>query len=106
MQAPPALFIYDVFPGGGIAHKVYARAEQCFRRARAAIGACPCTAPDGCPGCVKSSVGFNLGLSKQAAVLILDGLLMAWAEDISSGGGHGPRARARARGRGGCCLGR
>jgi hypothetical protein len=52
------------------------------------IGACPCTAPDGCPGCVKASVGFNLGLSKQAAVLILDGLLMAWAEDISSGGGR------------------
>lgn len=80
-EDPPRIFIFDSVPGGGIAVKVGDRIEEIWRRARSVIASCECKAADGCPACIKAHHGFNDGLNKDVAQMILDGLLMAWAEE-------------------------
>jgi len=72
----PAIFIYDGYPGGvGITEKGYALADALMAATREVIEACPCEA--GCPSCVQSPKCGNLNepLDKQAALVLLEGLL-------------------------------
>ena len=87
---PPRIYIYDSFPGGGIAQKIHGKVEEIWRRAAAVIKACPCTAVDGCPSCLKSHHGWSEGLNKQVSLVILDGLLMSWAGDSPADGAPSP----------------
>ena len=72
----PQIFIYDAFPGGvGIAEKGFDILEELWRATLSAIEECPCEA--GCPSCVQSPKcgNNNEPLDKEAAVVILRGLL-------------------------------
>jgi len=72
----PQVFIYDAFPGGvGIAEKGFEMLEELWRATLSAIEECPCEA--GCPSCVQSPKcgNNNEPLDKEAAVVILRGLL-------------------------------
>jgi DEAD/DEAH box helicase domain-containing protein len=72
----PAVFIYDGYPGGvGITEKGYALADALMAATREVIEACPCES--GCPSCVQSPKCGNLNhpLDKQAALVLLEGLL-------------------------------
>ncbi len=77
----PTIFIYDGHPGGvGITRTAFARFEELCEDARRLIAGCPCSS--GCPSCVQSPKCGNLNepLSKQGALLVLEGLLAATAE--------------------------
>ncbi len=70
------IFIYDGYPGGiGIAEKGYQLVEELWQATLRAISDCPCQ--DGCPSCVQSPKcgNNNEPLDKQAARILLDGLL-------------------------------
>lgn len=70
------IFIYDGYPGGiGIAEKGYEIVEALWAAALKAIEECPCH--DGCPACIQSPKcgNNNEPLDKQAAVILLRGLL-------------------------------
>jgi len=70
------IFIYDAFPGGvGIAEKGFEILEELWRATLSAIEECPCEA--GCPSCIQSPKcgNNNEPLDKEAAVVILRGLL-------------------------------
>ena len=72
----PQVFIYDAFPGGvGIAEKGFELLTELWRATLRAIKECPCEA--GCPSCVQSPKcgNNNEPLDKEAAVVILEGLL-------------------------------
>ena len=72
----PQIFIYDAFPGGvGIAEKGFDILEELWRATLSAIEECPCEA--GCPSCIQSPRcgNNNEPLDKEAAVVILRGLL-------------------------------
>ncbi|MDR7521119.1 MAG: DUF1998 domain-containing protein [Armatimonadota bacterium] len=74
----PAIFIYDGHPGGvGITEKGYALIESLMAATREVIEACPCE--DGCPSCIQSPKCGNLNepLDKEAALVLLRGLLVA-----------------------------
>ena len=70
------VFIYDAFPGGvGIAEKGFELLTELWQATLRAIKECPCEA--GCPSCVQSPKcgNNNEPLDKEAAVVILEGLL-------------------------------
>ena len=70
------IFIYDAFPGGvGIAEKGFEILGELWRATLSAIEECLCEA--GCPSCVQSPKcgNNNEPLDKEAAVVILRGLL-------------------------------
>ncbi len=72
----PQIFIYDGFPGGvGIAEKAFELLLELWEATRRAIAECPCAA--GCPSCTHSPKcgNNNQPLDKEAALLILHGLL-------------------------------
>ena len=78
-EDPPRVFIFDSVPGGGLVAKLASNIERVWRRAHGLITDCSCKAIDGCPACIKSHHGWGEGLNKDVALLILDGLCMAWA---------------------------
>jgi DEAD/DEAH box helicase domain-containing protein len=70
------IFIYDAYPGGvGIAEKGFDLIEELWQTTLRAIAECPCQ--EGCPGCIQSPKcgNNNQPLDKQAARLLLEGLL-------------------------------
>ncbi|MDH5695640.1 MAG: DEAD/DEAH box helicase [Dehalococcoidia bacterium] len=70
------IFIYDAYPGGiGIAEKGFDLVEELWQTTLKAITECPCQ--DGCPSCVQSPKcgNNNKPLDKEAAKVILEGLL-------------------------------
>ncbi|MFQ5343421.1 MAG: DEAD/DEAH box helicase [Anaerolineae bacterium] len=72
----PQIFIYDAYPGGvGIAEKGYELLTELWQATLEAIRDCLCEA--GCPSCIQSPKcgNNNEPLDKQAAIVILQGLL-------------------------------
>jgi len=70
------IFIYDAFPGGvGIAEKGFELLTQLWKATLETISECPCES--GCPSCIQSPKcgNNNEPLDKEAAILILHGLL-------------------------------
>jgi len=70
------VFIYDAYPGGiGIAEKGYDMIEELWEATLNVIAECPCQ--DGCPSCVQSPKcgNNNKPLDKEAAKVILEGLV-------------------------------
>ena len=72
----PQIFIYDAYPGGiGIAEKGFELVEELWQATLKAIAECPCQ--EGCPSCIQSPKcgNNNKPLDKEAAKIILEGLL-------------------------------
>jgi DEAD/DEAH box helicase domain-containing protein len=70
------IFIYDAYPGGiGIAEKGFSMIRELWEATLRVIAECPCQ--DGCPSCVQSPKcgNNNKPLDKEAAKVILEGLL-------------------------------
>ncbi|HUV75232.1 MAG TPA: DEAD/DEAH box helicase [Dehalococcoidales bacterium] len=70
------IFIYDAYPGGiGIAEKGFDMIAELWRATLRAIAECPCQ--EGCPSCVQSPKcgNNNKPLDKEAAKVILEGLV-------------------------------
>ena len=70
------IFIYDAYPGGiGIAEKGFDLIEELWQATLRAIMECPCQ--EGCPSCIQSPKcgNNNEPLDKEAARLLLQGLL-------------------------------
>jgi len=70
------IFIYDAYPGGiGIAAKGFEMVERLWSATLQAVEECPCQ--DGCPSCVQSPKcgNNNEPLDKEAALVLLQGLL-------------------------------
>jgi DEAD/DEAH box helicase domain-containing protein len=70
------IFIYDAFPGGvGISEKGFELLTELWKATLETISECPCES--GCPSCIQSPKcgNNNEPLDKEAAVLILRGLL-------------------------------
>ena len=70
------IFIYDAYPGGiGIAERGFDLVEELWRATLKAIIECPCE--DGCPSCIQSPKcgNNNEPLDKEAAQILLEGLL-------------------------------
>ena len=73
----PAVFIYDGYPGGvGLCRQAFARLPDLLAAALATIVSCPCEV--GCPSCVHSPKcgSGNRPIDKEAARLLLEGLLV------------------------------
>ena len=71
-----AIFIYDAFPGGvGLAARGFEVIVELLEKTVNLIKTCECE--DGCPSCIHSPKcgSGNKPLDKQAAILILEGLL-------------------------------
>jgi len=71
-----AIFIYDAFPGGvGLAARGFEVIVELLDKTMNLIKTCECE--DGCPSCIHSPKcgSGNKPLDKQAAILILEGLL-------------------------------
>jgi DEAD/DEAH box helicase domain-containing protein len=74
--AKAQIFIYDAYPGGiGIAEKGYELITELWQTTLKAIAECPCQ--EGCPSCIQSPKcgNNNKPLDKQAARMLLEGLL-------------------------------
>ncbi|MDZ4247399.1 MAG: Zn-binding domain-containing protein, partial [Dehalococcoidia bacterium] len=72
----PQIFIYDAYPGGiGIAEKGFEIIEELWETTLKLIKDCPCE--EGCPSCVQSPKcgNNNQPLDKEAAMVILEGLI-------------------------------
>ena len=72
----PTIFIHDAYQGGvGFAEKGYERAEELLAATLEAVASCPCE--NGCPNCIYSPKcsNFNRPLDKEAAIMLLYGLL-------------------------------
>ena len=70
------IFIYDAHPGGiGIAEKGFEMIAELWQATLKAVEACPCT--EGCPSCVQSPKcgNNNQPLDKEAALMLLQGLV-------------------------------
>lgn len=70
------VFIYDAYPGGiGIAEKGFDMITQLWQATLRVIDECPCQ--EGCPSCIQSPKcgNNNKPLDKEAAKIILEGLL-------------------------------
>ncbi len=83
----PQVFIYDAFPGGvGIAEKGFELLEELWRRTLQLIEECPCK--EGCPSCIQSPKcgNDNQPLDKEAAKVILEGLLGVTRNSSMKGG--------------------
>ncbi|KAL6848507.1 hypothetical protein ACP4OV_021801 [Aristida adscensionis] len=77
--APDRILLYDKHPGGiGLASQVKLLFGELLIAALELISTCSCTNNfDGCPNCIQSFAcgGYNKNLSKEAAVLILKGVI-------------------------------
>ena len=76
-----AIFIYDGHPGDvGIAKRIYDIILELLERTRKLVSECTCE--EGCPSCIHSPKcgAGNKPLDKQAAVMVLNGLLTESAE--------------------------
>ncbi len=74
--AKSAIFIYDAYPGGvGLAHHGFDIILQLLEKTREHLNSCECE--EGCPSCIHSPKcgSGNKPLDKEAALVILDGLL-------------------------------
>lgn len=81
--AAPTIFIYDGYPGGvGITEKGYRLMDALMSATLEIIEACPCEA--GCPSCIQSPKcgSLNEPLDKQAALLLLRGLLRRIPDEV------------------------
>ncbi|KAG0531281.1 hypothetical protein BDA96_04G010000 [Sorghum bicolor] len=90
-SAPGVLLLYDKHPGGiGLAAQVERLFGELLVAALQLVSACGCAGADGCPSCVQSFAcsGHNRNLDKQAAVMILRGVI-----ENESGGCGGSRRR-------------
>lgn len=70
------IFIYDAYPGGiGIAEKGFNMITELWQATLKVIAECPCQ--EGCPSCIQSPKcgNNNKPLDKEAAKIILEGLL-------------------------------
>jgi len=70
------IFIYDAYPGGiGIAERGFKLVEELWRATLELVEECPCR--DGCPGCIQSPKcgNNNYPLDKEAALILLRGLV-------------------------------
>lgn len=70
------IFIYDAYPGGiGIAEKGFDLVEKLWQTTLKAVTECPCQ--EGCPSCIQSPKcgNNNKPLDKEAARMLLKGLL-------------------------------
>lgn len=84
--ALPTVFVYDGHPGGaGFAERAYEAADAWLRATRDVIAECGCEA--GCPSCVQSPKcgNGNNPLAKREAVLVLDIVLDALAQQREQG---------------------
>ena len=73
----PAIFIYDGYPGGvGLSRKAFEKIDEFLELTHRAIAECSCEI--GCPSCVHSPKcgSGNRPIDKQAALQILDRLLL------------------------------
>ncbi len=71
-----AIFIYDGYPGGvGLAHRAFEIILELLEKTKRLLKTCECD--DGCPSCIHSPKcgSGNKPLDKDAALLILEGLL-------------------------------
>jgi len=71
------IFIYDAYPGGiGIAEKGFEMIIELWQATLKAVEACPCN--DGCPSCVQSPKcgNNNQPLDKEAAIVLLEELVV------------------------------
>jgi DEAD/DEAH box helicase domain-containing protein len=87
----PVIFIYDGHPGGvGITEKGYALIDALAAATLDVIAACGCEG--GCPSCIQSPKCGNLNepLDKQAALLLLRGLLRREEPAPEPAGGRTP----------------
>jgi len=74
--------VYDAYPGGvGLAERGFEVLEEWWQTTLEAIRACPCRA--GCPSCIHSPKcgNNNEPLDKEAAVMLLEGLLAETKRD-------------------------
>ncbi len=81
------IFIYDGHPGGiGIAEKGFDIIGDLWQATRRAVAECPCEA--GCPSCIQSPKcgNNNKPLDKQAASVLLDGLLTEYKGESEGAG--------------------
>ncbi|NLG86713.1 MAG: DEAD/DEAH box helicase [Firmicutes bacterium] len=72
----PTVFIHDAYQGGvGFAEKGFEQAEELLAATLEAVATCPCD--NGCPNCIHSPKcsNFNRPLDKEAAIMLLYGLL-------------------------------
>lgn len=72
----PTVFIHDAYQGGvGFAEKGFEQAEELLVATLEAVATCPCD--NGCPNCIHSPKcsNFNRPLDKEAAIMLLYGLL-------------------------------
>ncbi len=72
----PQIFVYDAYPGGiGIAEKGFDMIRELWQATLKTITECPCR--EGCPSCIQSPKcgNNNKPLDKQAAKILLEGLL-------------------------------
>ena len=84
------IFIYDAHPGGvGIAEKGFELIEKLSEATLSAIVECPCE--EGCPSCIQSPKcgNNNKPLDKQAAQMLLEGLL---SKKVDSGTYRGAKS--------------
>ena len=69
----PAIYLYDMVPGGvGLAERLFDVRVDLLQASLALVLACPCE--DGCPGCVGPQVERN-SPAKRAARVLLERLL-------------------------------
>lgn len=72
----PTVFIHDAYQGGvGFAERGYERSEELLAATLEAVVSCSCE--NGCPSCIHSPKcsNFNRPLDKEAAIMLLYGLL-------------------------------
>jgi len=64
----PALYVYDMYPGGtGLSEGLLERADEVMRAARERLSDCPCDA--GCPSCIgPTDQRSNMTINRKSAV--------------------------------------
>ena len=94
-DAPPAtapkLYIYDMYGGVGICHKVFANLERLWQQCLAVLSSCGCAS--GCASCSQAGrFGREAGDGKMQSRLVLESLTGAWmqAGPAAELGGSGP----------------
>ena len=78
LNGNPGIFIYESIPGGiGLAEKGFEKFSELVRMSLDRIENCPCTKPNGCPGCIQDPFcgSMNKPLNKEVAKIILQSLV-------------------------------